>query len=361
LKGLTLAVLTLVILLSSLLSPCFASTRNFATVLIYHKFNTPKSPSTSIDTDTFEAQLRYLRDNNFNVLSMSEFLNFVKKGDFPPRSVLITIDDGYRSVYEYAYPLLKKYGFPFTVFLYMEGVGRYPDYMTVEQMKELLSDGVTLGNHSYTHRRLARPYRWKDQATYISELKKDFEKSENRFKRLFGTPPVVYAYPYGEYNDYYRRLVKKRGYLAAFTQDSGAVSSDSDHFLIPRNPIVGTWASMRQFRRVLQTEPLHVRSFSPSPGVLEKNPPSLIYFTVDPISTYKNLEIYISELGWLSPIVDRLKNRVYIKGIPALKREINRIGLSGIDSRTGRKALFLYMVISPPRETQSQNRLSTEH
>ncbi len=359
-KGLTLAVLTLAIL-TNLLTPCSAQENNYATVLIYHKFNTPESPSTSIDSDIFEAQLRYLKDNNFRVLSMDDFLKFLKRGIFPPRSVLITIDDGYRSVYEYAYPLLKKYGFAFTVFLYMEGVGRYPDYMTLKQMKELLNYGVTFGNHSYSHRRLARAYKWKSKDAYLRELKQDFEKSENRFIRLFGIRPEVYAYPYGEYNLYYKKIIKERGYLAAFTQDSGAVSPETDRFLIPRNPIVGTWASIRHFKQTLKTEPFHIKAFFPEPGILKENPPSIVYFLIDALSSYKNFGIYISELGWLTPHIDKTKSRLYIKNLPELKREINRIGIKGINRKTGKKAQFLYMVISPPRRPNLNQQLSHAH
>ncbi len=359
-RGLTPAVLTLVILIN-ILAPCRASEKGFVTVLIYHKFNEPESPSTSVDLKTFDAQLRYLKENSFNVLSMEQFLSYMKKGGFPPRSVLITIDDGYRSVYEYAYPLLKKYGFPFTVFLYMEGVGRYPDYMTISQLRELLKQGVTLGNHSYSHKRLARAYRWKGRNDYLDELKRDFERSESRFLKLFGEKPKVYAYPYGEYNGLYREIIKERGYLASFTQDSGAVSSETDRFLIPRNPIVGTWAEMKHFKGVLKTEPFYVISFYPEPGILKNNPPSEIYFDVDNLSDYKNTGIYISELGWIKPLLNRQKNRIFIKKVPKLKREINRIGITGVNKKTGKKALFLYMVISPPQKTQSQNLLSTEH
>ncbi|RMG72782.1 MAG: polysaccharide deacetylase [Nitrospirae bacterium] len=332
-----------------------ATSTDRVTILIYHKFNNPKSPSTSVDLKIFEQQLRFLKEGGFNVLSMDEFLDCLKKGEFPPRSVMITIDDGYRSVYKYAYPLLKKYGFPFTVFLYMEGVGRYPDYMTVEELKELLQEGVTLGNHSYSHKRLARAYRYSKKSLYLRELEEDFRKSEERFVRLFGFKPRVYAYPYGEYNRLYRDRVKKGGYHLAFTQDPGVFTSDTDPFLIPRNAVVGSWARPEHFKKTLAKEPIRVKAFYPSYGILRKNPPETISFILEGLSDYKNPGIYITELGWLKPLVDRQNSKVYVKGIPSLKKEVNRVGITGIDRTTGKRAEFFYMILNPEASPNTEH------
>ncbi len=346
-KNTTLVALILLLIVSLFLPGTSIAKDQFVSILIYHKFNNPDSPSTSIDTETFEAQLKFLKENNYHVLSMPEFIDCLEKGRFPPRSVLITIDDGYKSVYEYAYPLLKKYGFPFTVFLYMEGIGRYPDYMSISQVKELLSSGVTMGNHSYSHKRMARSFLWKSPEDYKRFILQDLEKSTSRFKKLFGFTPKIYAYPYGEYNPELRELLVKEGYKVAFTQDPGNVSPATDPYLIPRNAIVGSWAALKHFKKTLKEPPLTVFKYFPDYGVLKENPPREIAFFVPDINKYKNYWIYVSEIGWLKPEIDTREKRVFVRKLPVLERTINRIGIKAIERDTGRLARFFYMVINP--------------
>ena len=346
-KGTTLASLILLLIISLFISSTGAQETSFATILIYHKFNNPRSPSTSIDIETFEAQLKFLKEHNYNVLSMNQFLDGLKKGHFPPRSVLITIDDGYKSVFRYAFPVLKKYGFPFTVFLYMEGIGRYPDYMSISQVKELLSAGVTIGNHSYSHKRLARSYLWKDSDEYMSFIETDLDKSTERFRKLFGFTPQIYAYPYGEYNKDLHDLLMKKGYIAAFTQDPGSVSTDTDPFLVPRNAIVGSWATLEHLKKTLKELPITVSTHIPSYGILKENPLPEISFVIPSINRYRDFWIYVSELGWLKPEIDTSGKKIFIVNPPELKRKVNRVGIRAREINSGRLARFFYLVINP--------------
>ncbi len=364
-RSTTTAVLILIISISlslSLFSPAKAENSTpysvgtkgnilsgYATVLIYHKFNEPGSPSTSIPSTVFESQLRYLRENNYNVVSLSFLVSLLNEGKrIPPRTVVLTIDDGYRSVYTHAYPILKKYRVPFTLFLYMEAAGRYGDFLTTEEINEMKGDGlVTFGNHSYSHKRFARRPRGMSEKDYLRWIEDDLYRSEHRFRELIGRRPLFFAYPYGGYNRRYREIVQRHGYLAALTQDTGSVNTWTDRFLIPRDPIVGTWATIRKFQDFLNTEPLHVTGFSPGYGVLKKNPPMGVEAVISNIVNYKNIGVYISEKGWLKPRVDLSSGRISIRDIGRLSRRINRIGITAINRLTGRKATFFYLIITP--------------
>jgi peptidoglycan/xylan/chitin deacetylase (PgdA/CDA1 family) len=314
-----------------------------ATVLLYHKFNEPRSPSTSISTETFESHLAYLKNNSYNVISLDRLVEIIKKRQpFPPKTVVITIDDGYRSVYREAFPLLKRYEFPFAVFLYMEAIDRYPDYMTKEQLLDMARyEGVTFGNHSYSHERFGRM-----NSRVLSErLVKDIEKSEKRFKTLLGYSPLYYAYPYGEYNISYVETIKKRGYKAAFTQDPFTAGCFSDLYLIPRVPLMGSWSSIEKLREFLEREPLPVKRFNPDFGLLSENPPEMIYFQVDFIENYTDFRIYVTEHGWFNPVVNIKDGIVYLNKIPPFQRDINRVAIRAVNKTTGKKAFFFYMVI----------------
>ncbi len=313
-----------------------------ATVLIYHKFNEPDSPSTSISTEVFEKQIKFLLDSGYKIVPLHTLVNAIKHGRaFPEKSVVITIDDGYRSTYTEALPILKKYSLPFTLFLYMEGVGRFPAYMTREQLKDMARyPKVTFGLHSYYHKPLG-------SITDRKYLEQDTMKAIKRFKKLLGRAPKYYAYPYGEYNHIVIDVIKKHSLEAGLTQDPFNCTPDTDPYLIPRVPMVGSWATLKSLKRFLETETIQVKDFSPSFGILSRNPPGTFTFRVVSLKSYKNIRFYISELGWLKPKIDLHKGVVTIDIRTVLHRRVNRVALEAVDSRTGHRARFFYLIVKP--------------
>jgi hypothetical protein len=128
----------------------------------YHRFvNKVRRPDTEITPEVFETQMKELKDRQISVIGMQDFLAW-KRGtkNIPPHSAIITIDDGYKSGYEVAWPILKKYGYPVTMFVYTEGIkpGRYSggESMSWEQLAEMRDAGVDIQAHSVTHQDLRR-------------------------------------------------------------------------------------------------------------------------------------------------------------------------------------------------------------
>ncbi len=337
-----LSLIILAIVFSVLLPSSSSALSKKATVLIYHKFNEPDSPSTSIPTEVFEKQIRFLIEKGYRIISIDELVDALyHKKPFPEKAVVITIDDGYRTTYTEAFPVLKKYNLPFTVFLYMEGVGRFPAYMTVDQLKEMSKyDKVTFGLHSYYHKPLG-------SITDRKFLERDTKKAIKRFKKLLSFTPHYYAYPYGEYNHSVVQVIKDLGLEAAFTQDPFNVSPETDPYLIPRVPMVGSWATLKNLRWFLETEPMEVSEYNPSFGVLPENPPGRFVFKIERLGLYKDIRFYISELGWLKPEVDLKKSLVTVTVKKSLKRRVNRVALDAVDKRSGHKARFFYLIVKP--------------
>ncbi len=315
----------------------------YATVLIYHRFDENKYPTTSISTKVFEKQMRYLKENGYNVIPLKQLINYLEnKKEIPPKTVVITIDDGYRSTMK-AYRILKKYGFPFTIFLGMEGIARYPAFLTKEELRILKKDKlVSFGNHSYSHARFARLMVKMSPEKYEEFIKKDTEKAEKKLKKLLGYIPKIYAYPYGEYTKPYIEVLKSMGYKVMLSQDPQNVDKNTPLYLIQRQAIVGSWASMKHFRLVLNTEVLPVISHKPDIGYLPENPPKIIQVKIKNPQIYKNCQIYLTEIGW-----KRAKKKddiLFIDGIQKLRKWKNRIGIKCINKKTGKRATFFWSV-----------------
>ncbi len=309
----------------------------YAVILLYHRFGDERYPSTSVPLELFRQQMTYLQQNGYKVIPLEELLDLLEKGSpIPPKTVVITVDDGYKSTMK-AYEVLKEFGYPFTVFLYMEAVGRYPDFLSYEDIEVLKRYGkVTFGNHSYSHEAFGLS---EDTEAFLEDL----EKSERRFKEIFGEKPLFYAFPYGYYNRELIEVLKKRGYKALFTQDPGSVGRYTDRFLIPRVAVVGTLATMESFSERLGWEPLPVQERFPREGFLEENPPKEIGVRLLSGKNYTKCAVYVSEQGW--KWAKKEGDKVYATGFEEFKRKWNRLGVRCKNKKTGALAYHFWMVV----------------
>ena len=119
-------------------------------VLMYHRFNENKYPSTNIQMNIFEQQIKIIKNHKYNFYDPKEFsLNF--KIPKKEKKILITIDDGFASFYENAWPFLKENQIPFILFISTEAVGNF-GYMTWDEIQEIEKEKfVYIGNHSHSH------------------------------------------------------------------------------------------------------------------------------------------------------------------------------------------------------------------
>lgn len=308
-----------------------------ATILLYHRFGDERYPSTSVSLEDFYRQMKYLKDNGYRVIPLSRLVEMLeKREEIPDKTVVITIDDGYRTTMK-AFEILKEFGYPFTVFLYMEAVGRYPDFLTLEDIREMEKYGkAEFENHSYSHRAFG----------FDVDLKRfleDLEKSESRFVKIFGRKPTMYAFPYGFYNLALIEILRQKGYRAVFTQDPGNVDNSSDLFRLSRQAIVGSWSKMEHFVKKLRRENLPLKGLFPEPGFLESNPPPRIGGELRDPAHYSDCRIYVSELGWR--LAEKDGSKVFIKQSKPLKSRWNRIGVKCRNKKTGRWAESFWFVM----------------
>ena len=318
------------------------------TVLIYHRFGEDKYPSTNIAVDRFSQQLEFLSSNNYQVISLEQLVHSLNGGSrLPDRAVVITIDDGYRSVYTEAWPVLKQYGYPFTVFVYAKATeNKHWNYMTWDQVKEMKAAGVDFQNHGFAHDHLAFKPSEMNMDEYKAWIRADLAVSTKILSEELKERPRFFAVPYGEYNETVLDEIRSFGYEAILLQDPGSVSKDTDPFAIPREPILGNdWSTIKHFQMILERVDLPFNSEIPTSGTLANLNPSQFSARLLHPDRYEpsSLGIYVSELGWQKAVLEG--DRVIIKNSVPLQRRLNRVAVSGKEKGSGWTAIRFWLLV----------------
>ncbi len=259
-----------------LLLPSFhlraANDQSHIVCFVYHRFGDARYPSTNITTDIFREQLAYLKQNNFTVWTMGKAVNAIKNGKaVPAKTVVLTIDDGYRSFYENGLPLLEEFGYPATLYVNTLNVGDR-DYLSWQEILEVSQRGIEIGNHSHGHLHFLDPDNEPDKKRLFIN---DLVSSQNIFQEKLGYLPKLYSYPYGEYGNILKKVLYESGYLSATAQYSGVLYNNSNLYEIPRFPMGGPFATVKGFIQKSQMYPMQVISKSPDEIIMHNNPPIL--------------------------------------------------------------------------------------
>ena len=194
----------------------------------YHRFvNNVRRPDTEITPQAFEAQMQELKNKGIAVIPMQDFLAW-RRGEkaIPVKSAIITFDDGWKSQHEVAWPILKKFNYPVTLFIYTEGIkpGHFSggESMSWDQLAEMRDAGIDIQGHTATHSDLRKPYdkvakKKLNPQEYEEWLQKEVVGSKEMIEQKLGLKVNCFAVPYGFHNDHIREVVTKAGYEALFT------------------------------------------------------------------------------------------------------------------------------------------------
>ncbi len=272
-------------------------------IFVYHRFGDSRYPSANITNAQLRANFQYLKDKGYKAVPLSAFEDRLSKHlDIPDNWVAFTIDDGYKSFYENGFKIFKEFNYPFTVYVYVEATyRRYGDFVTWKQLKELDKYG-SIGIHSFAHPRLIN--------LSLDEVKKDTQKAVKIFTKHMGYAPKSYAYPYGEYNDKIKEVIKSFGFRSIMNQNIGSVNKNSDIFDINRLAMVGKSNIVQKLKyKTIAIKWIEPKEF-PKDGILRR-----IKAKTD-IKTDK-LKLYITKEGWrdvkvVNGIVDKKLN-IYLK------------------------------------------------
>src|SRR5205807_1215240 len=188
-------------------------------------------PGTEITPAAFEAQMKELKDRGITVISMQDLLAW-KRGEknIPPRAAVVSFDDGWKSQYEVGWPIMKKYGYPFTMFIYTEGVRGGSlgggEAITWEQLADMRDNGVDIEGHTATHQDLREGHtitliaggkRSRTKVTgpqYEQWMQNEVVGSKQLLEQRLGIKVNCFAVPFGNYNEHVKEIARNSGYEA---------------------------------------------------------------------------------------------------------------------------------------------------
>lgn len=216
-----------------LLVAAFIQRQYVVPIIMYHSVNPkvlPEMESLIVSPNTFERQMRFLKEWHYNVVPLESIADFIKnKKKVPSRTIAITFDDGYKDNYTYAFPILKKYNLPATIFIVVNEVDSARlDRLNWREIKAMENSGlITVGSHCLDHIPLTDIKSEKNLISQIFDSKKIIEEK-------LGKPVTMFCYPIGRFNDKVRRLIIDAGYKLSVVTNPGGKYPNDDIFVLKR-------------------------------------------------------------------------------------------------------------------------------
>ena len=222
-------------------------------ILVYHRFGPLVADSMTVTTPAFESHLQYLSDNGYTVIPLRQLVAYRlgQASPPPPRSVVITVDDGHYSVYTEMFPLVKQYRIPVTLFVYPSAISNAAYAMTWEQLRELQETGLfAVQSHSYWHPNFKQEKKRLSPKQYEKLVERQLTLSKATLEIKLGIHVDLLAWPFGIYDDELIKKAGEAGYVAAFTLERHRATM-SDHIMALPRYLMTNGVKGRVFERLL--------------------------------------------------------------------------------------------------------------
>ncbi len=220
------ALCVLAVLLAAALFAGWCVSKKALPVLMYHHItNQHGVEKLELSRDTLLMQMKFLKDNGFQVVDARGLLTDLTSQQRPAKHVALTFDDGNKDNYTNAMSALDQWGFKGIFFIVTDWVGK-PGFMSWDEIRDLEKHGHIIGSHTLTHRFLTE--------IPLAEAKEEIYNSKALIEENLGHPIRFFCYPAGRFNTAVQKLVQEAGYEAAFTTGRGSSSGPRDVFAIPR-------------------------------------------------------------------------------------------------------------------------------
>ncbi len=316
-------------------------------VLLYHQFvpaGTKLSPKLqwTMQADIFESEMKYIHDNGYHVVPMSDVLAFIHhEKTLPAGSVCLTFDDGYKSPLVFAKPILDRYGYPWTFFIYPQFVNETPSNnykgaVSWPELVQLQKEGVDIECHSMTHPILTKKGS-KSPEQYAAWLENETAGAKKILEQHMGKTITCFAYPYGEWNKQVQAAVIAAGFQDIFTVADNPVHSTTNPLSIGRYTI--TQNVEKNFAGYLHQSALSLTTADPEPGATISNPQPVITAVLTDLSADKldptSLETQVRDMGVVKHDFDPATNTVRIYLPRPLIQHDEFVNIRVRDAKTG--------------------------
>jgi len=210
-------------------------------ILLYHKVD-PRFEwgGTRLPPKWFSAQLHTLKGLGYNTILLEEMVELLSDNRSAPLRFLITFDDAYQSLYQYALPVMEKLHYKCAIFVISDYIGKSNRWdlslspggfmhLNASQVREFDSLGHTVGAHTRTHRDLTR--------LSVAEAREEIVSSKCALEDLLGKEVRFFSYPFGRYNEAVRQLVIEAGFAGAVASYPKRRNSVQDIYALARRGI----------------------------------------------------------------------------------------------------------------------------
>lgn len=210
-------------------------------ILLYHRFGPTVADGMTITTPVFASQMQYLHANGYKVIPLRQLVQWYQgKGAAPgPKSVVIVEDDAHKSVYSDMLPIIRKYRYPVTIFVYPSAISNAKYAMTWEQLRELKKTGLfDIQSHTYWHPNFKREKRKLAPAAYDKLVMEQLVKSRRKLEQEVGGPVDLLAWPFGIYDDHLLQKAKEAGFVSTFSIERRHATAQEKLQILPRYLLV---------------------------------------------------------------------------------------------------------------------------
>jgi len=206
-------------------------------ILVYHHFGTTVTDSMTVTTPVFASQLKRIRDGGYKVIALRELVAYLRgQGPAPaPRTVVITVDDGHRTIYTDMAPLVKSYSVPVTMFIYPSAISNAKWALTWPQIKELHATGLfEVESHTYWHPNFRIEQKRLDRQAYEKFVDWQMRRSKEVLEQRTSARVELLAWPFGIYDRWLMSAAQGAGYTAGFTLERRPVTVSDPIMSLPR-------------------------------------------------------------------------------------------------------------------------------
>lgn len=209
-------------------------------VLGYHDFRERGGDAMVINPVRFREQMQAIKDSKIPVIKLSDLAAW-KRGEknIPEESIVITMDDGWQGVHRFAFPVLKEFGFPFTIYLYSKYVNIGGRSLTWDEIREMMAFGAEVGSHSVSHDNMTSR-KGRSEADHQLWVLNELKESKEFLEKNLGVPCTSFAYPYGNHNEMILETAHQVGYESMVTVNGQKVIWDTAMGKLGRYIIHGT-------------------------------------------------------------------------------------------------------------------------